>query len=181
MLRALFLLLAGLVGAALLHIVIIMAIPRYADRNAWKQIEALGPTNFFHILPPGRESLLSYSNPFVRSAICRFDIADQPVRVSSESESPYWSLAIFNPASDEIYSMNDRSSSDRRLDVVIATPRQMTLYRKNLPDILSDAVLIEYPGNEGYLALRTVSPDPSWEEISRQFLADADCSPAPES
>ncbi len=179
MFRILFLTLAGIVGAALLHIVIVMAIPRFAEKDPWKQVEALGPTNFFHILPQNADSLMASSNPFLRAAICRFDISQQPLRVLSEEENPYWSLAIFNPSSDEIYSMNDRTGNARALDIVVATPRQMTRYRKNLPEVLSEAVLIEYPGNEGYLTLRTISPDPSWEDISRRFLGQAYCGPAP--
>jgi len=179
MLRVLFFVLTGLVGAALLHIVIIMALPHYAERDAWMQIEALGPTEFFHILPQERDGLVAYDNPFLRTAICRFDITDHPVRVRSGGENPYWSLAIFNPDSDEIYSMNDRSGTGQTLDVVIASPRQMTLYRKKLPDELADSVLIEFSGDEGYLVLRTVSPDPSWEEISRRFLRGAVCGAAP--
>jgi len=179
LLRVLFFVLTGLVGAALLHIIIIMALPYYADRDAWQRIEALGPTEFFHILPQERDGLVAYDNPFLRTAICRFDITDHPVRVRSAGETPYWSLAIFNPDSDEIYSMNDRSGTGQSVDVVIASPRQMTLYRKNLPEELADSVLIELSGDEGYLALRTVSPDPSWETISRRFLRDAVCGAAP--
>jgi uncharacterized membrane protein len=175
--RPLFILLAGLFGAALLHIMIVLAIPRYADRDAWTRIRALGATNFFHILQTGKADGLTSANPFTRTAVCRFEITNEPVRVTAFGSTPYWSLAIFDPSANEIYSMNDRTATDGELDIVVVTPLQMIGFRKSLPEGLVDSVLIEFPETMGYLVLRTVSPDDSWEAIVREFLGEATCQP----
>ncbi len=175
--RPLYVLFAGLIGAALLHIVIVLAIPRYAESDAWSRISALGASEFFHILQPGKENGLTSANPFTRAAVCRFDISTEPVRVTAFGNTPYWSLAIFDPEANEIYSMNDRIATEGVLDIVIVTPLQMIGYRKTLPQILTDSVLIEFPETAGYLVLHTVAPDASWEAIVRDFLTEAVCQP----
>lgn len=176
--RILYIVLSGIAGAALLHIIIILAIPAYADRDAWTKINALGPTEFFHILPQNKPGGLVSANPFIRTAVCRFDIDKQPVRVTASGLAYYWSLSIFDPGANEIYSMNDRTATDRKLDVAIVTPLQMIGFRKSLPESLTESVLIEFPGTTGYLVLRTVQPDASWELIVREFLGNASCQPA---
>ena len=173
--RLLYIVLSGVAGAVLLHIIIILTIPAYADRDAWTRISALGPSEFFHILPDNRPGGLTSSNPFVRTAVCRFDISEQPVRVTASDLAYYWSLAIFDPGTNEIYSMNDRTATDQRLDIAVVTPLQMIGYRKSLPETLTDSVLIEFPGTTGYLVLRTVVPDASWEPTVREFLGNALC------
>ena len=173
--RLIYILLSGIAGAALLHIIIILAIPAYAERDAWTKINALGPTEFFHILPMDKPGGLTSANPFIRTAVCRFDIAEKPVRITASGLAYYWSLAIFDPGANEVYSMNDRTATDKKLDIAVVTPLQMIGYRKSLPETLTDSVLIEFPGTTGYLVLRTVTPDASWELIVREFLSSAVC------
>jgi uncharacterized membrane protein len=67
----------GLVGAALIHIVIILALPMWTGKDAWTRVEALA----------GRQPVLSLANepnttglynedPHIRSAVCHFDISN---------------------------------------------------------------------------------------------------------
>ncbi len=173
--RLVYILLSGIAGAVLLHIIVILSIPAYADRDAWTRIQALGSSELFHVLPDNQPEGLTLANPFLRTAVCRFDISEQPVRVTASDTAYYWSLAIFDPGTNEVYSMNDRTATDRRLDIAVVTPLQMIAYRKSLPESLADSVLIEFPGTTGYLVLRTVVPDASWEPTVREFLANAAC------
>ena len=168
---------AGLIGAALLHIVIVLAIPRYAESDAWSRISALGAANSFHILQPGKENGLTSAKPYTGAAVCHFDIAAEPVRVTAFGSTPYWSVAIFDPEANEIYSMNDRTATEGVLDIAIVTPLQMIGYRKTLPESLADSVLVEFPQTAGYLVLHTVTPDANWEAIVRDFLSEAVCQP----
>ncbi len=177
MIRLLFVVVAGAVGGALLHIVIVLALPAYAERDVWTRITALGPVDFFHVLPANKVDGLTSANPFMRAAVCRFDITEEPVRITASGTTPYWSLAIFDPDANETYSMNDRIATDGVLDIVIVTPLQMIGYRKNLPEDLVDSVMIEFPDVSGYIVLRTVAPDRSWEPLARQFLGEAICQP----
>ncbi len=41
----------GLVGAALLHIIIILALPSFTGQDAYTRVQAEGPENAFYSLP----------------------------------------------------------------------------------------------------------------------------------
>ena len=72
----------GLVGAAFIHIVIILALPMWTGQDAWTRVQALGDMNRFYPLAnePNLTGLYN-DNPYIRSAVCRFDISEGPVRI----------------------------------------------------------------------------------------------------
>lgn len=51
MAKILRLLILGLVGAAIVHIAVLLLIPFYSSKNAWSHLEALGDAYRFHVLP----------------------------------------------------------------------------------------------------------------------------------
>lgn len=176
MLRAVFAILTGLVGAALLHLIIVLALPYFTGRDAFTRILSYDESNRFYMLSPTPDaSGLANDDPYVRIAVCAFSIDEGPVRLQAQGSVPFWSLAIFDTASNEVFSMNDRTSVDGVLDVVVATPIQMTALRKSLPEALAKSILVEMPQSEGYTVLRTLAPQKSLEEATRNFLAEASC------
>ncbi len=169
---------AGLVGAAMLHIVIVLSIPHFAGGKAFAKVEALGPPGAFHTLDRDKPDLaLSEANPFLRSALCVFDAGAAPVHVSDGQSAPFWSLSVFDPESNEVYSMNDRTAVERRVDVTLATPLQLIALRRSTPDALSRSILVELPDPKGYVVIRTIAEDETWERIAGRFLAEARCAP----
>ncbi len=72
MLRVLFAILAGLFGAALLHLVIILSLPHFTGKDAATRVASEGDLDKFYLLGgftmtrPG----LSNDDPFVRTAVC---------------------------------------------------------------------------------------------------------------
>ena len=169
---------AGLVGAVMLHAVIILAIPHFAGGKAFAKVEALGAAGAFHRLGrEGPDTVPPETNPYLRSAICAFDASKGPVHVFDGDAPPFWSLAVFDPKSNEVYSMNDRTAVERRVDVTLATPLQLIALRRSKPDALSKSILVELPGPRGYVVLRTIAEDATWEPIAGRFLSDARCAP----
>lgn len=168
----------GIVGALILHIVIILAIPHFATRTAWAKVSSLGETGTFQILRKGAGAKsLGSADPYVRTAVCAFSDDGSPIRVSAGSPPPFWSLAVFDTHSNEIYSMNDRSAVERTVDVTLATSPQMITLRRSLPDALAKSILVELPETDGYVVLRTISEDPTWDAMAHGFLAAARCAP----
>ena len=174
--KTLFAVLIGLVGAALLHVVIILALPHFTGRDAYTRILALGESNRFARLgnTPDPEGLAN-NDPFLKVAVCGFDVEALPVRLSARGAVPFWSLAIFDSASNEVFSMNDRTSVGGVLDVVLASPIQMTALRKALPEALAQAILVEMPRADGYAVIRTLAPQTSFAPAADNFLAEASC------
>jgi len=169
---------AGLVGAVVLHIVIILSIPHFAMHDAWSKVTELGePGQFYPLANEPNDSGLYNRGPYLRSAICIFHAGGAPVRIMADGALPFWSLAVYDRHANELYSMNDRSAVERQVDVTLATPLQMIALRRRPPAGLSGSILVEIPKPDGFVVLRTIAEDDTFEEIARAFLADARCSP----
>jgi uncharacterized membrane protein len=176
MLRVFFAVITGIFGAALLHLVIILALPHFTGRDAATRVEAEGdPNNFYLLASRYDEAGLANGDPFVRTAVCSFDTSDAPVHFTAKGNVPFWSIAIYDSASNEIFSMNDRTSVGGALDVLAASPIQLTDLRKNLPQELQQTILVEMAHPEGYAVLRTLAPQTSFDEAARNFLTEAGC------
>lgn len=173
--------LTGVVGALLLHVLIVFGVPYFAVNDAWSKMRDLpidgrfvAPRSF---LPRGSEDLATLDRPFSRTVVCRFDIAQSPIRLTASGHVPFWSLAVFDSHSNELFSMNDRTAEGNRLDVTLATPLAMIALREEVPPPLAETVLVETPQPQGYVLLRTVIPDETWTGAAEAFLASASCAP----
>ena len=170
----------GLVGAALLHIVIILSLPSFTGRDAYTRVQSFGETNRFFPLASNAGTLAPINDdPAMRTAVCAFSVENGPVRLFADGEAPFWSLAVYDEASNEVFSMNDRTSVSGALDTLVATPIQLIGLRKALPQELEQSILVEMRGEEGYAVLRTFVPTQSRQEAATAFLGDASCEPFP--
>jgi uncharacterized membrane protein len=169
----------GLVGAALLHLVIVLSLPQFSQKDAYTRIIAEGESHRFYRLgeTPDRAGLAK-EDPLVEMAVCSFTVADAPVRLTATNGGvPFWSLGVFDASSNELFSINDRTSADGVLDVVIGTPEQLTVLRKTMPRGFSQAVLVEVQLTEGYAVLRSLVTQRSFAPMVSRFLDGATCAP----
>ena len=166
----------GLVGAAFIHIVTILALPMWTGKDAWTRVRALGEMNRFYSLAnePNITGLYN-ADPHIRTAVCRFDISDGPVRIIASGDVPIWTVSVYDASSDETYSMNDRSAIGTGVNIALVTPAQMLQLRRFMPRTLERAVLVELSEPQGYVALRAVAPAPSQKPAARAFLTNAIC------
>lgn len=168
--------LIGLVGAALLHLLIIFLIPVFAQNDAWTKVNSLGEAHqFFTIANEKNSTGLMSKDPFARLSACHFDLNSGPVRISSSVKMPLWSLTIFNKNGDELFSMNDRTSVEHTVDLTILNQLQMLKYRRSTPETLKHSVPIALGTDQGFVVLRTIVADSSWDQKSVDFFADALC------
>lgn len=177
--QLLFAIVTGVVGAALLHLVIVLLLPDFSQRGAYSRVLKTGETHRFHRLSdtPNKAGLVQ-QDPFIELAVCAFDVTEMPIRLAApDSGLPFWSLGIYDQSSNEIFSINDRTSGGSVLDVVIANPAEMAALRAGLPQALSQSILLETPHMTGYAVLRALAPQKSFEELASQFLAAASCEP----
>lgn len=179
LLQIIFAVVTGLIGAALLHLVIVLALPNFSERDAYTRVLAEGEIHRFYPLGEKPDAAgLSQDDPFVDLAVCAFDVSERPARLTAANAGvPFWSLAIYDQSSNEMFSINDRTSAGGVLDLVIATPVQLTTLRKAPPPAISQSILYETKQAEGYVVLRSLAPQKSFAEIASQFLAGATCAP----
>ena len=173
-----FAILVGLVGAALLHIVIVLALPQFTGRDAYTRVLGLlEMDSFFPLTAEPGPTGLNNADPFLRTAVCSFSVADAPARFVGRGDVPFWSLAIFDSGSNEVFSMNDQTAVNGDLDLVVATPIQLVELRKSPPEALAQSIMIEMKDQEGYAVLRALAPLDSFEDLVRTFLAESRCEP----
>ena len=175
--RTLFFALGGLLLGGIIHVAIVFMVPLYAANDAWAQMRAFGRDGQFHLLPipeAGAEPLASL-DPRMAQAVCRFSLADGPVRVRAELPDEFWSVAVFDRRGRNVYSLNDRAAERSRLDLAILTPVQMAQVRQDPPTSLETAIVLELSLDTGFVLLRAFVPDDSMLPEATASLRAADC------
>ncbi|MBL0371047.1 DUF1254 domain-containing protein [Rhizobium sp. KVB221] len=173
---ALFAIATGLLGAAVLHLIIILALPAFTGLDAYTRLSSYENEDQFLIFSDKRDEMgFSNGDPYLRTAACLISVEQQPVHLLAEGNVPFWSFSVYDSSSNEVFSMNDRSATGGELDAIIASPAQLAAIRKSNPDVISQSVLIEMPRPEGYVVLRTLAPSQSYDKAAQDFLADASC------
>jgi len=179
MLRLFYVILLGLVGAGMVHIAILFMLPSYSERDIWSRLSAVAaPYAVVNLGPEAlRDNAPAPRNPFLLPAACRFDLADGPVHVQSPQTVPFWSVSIYNEDGLNIFSISDRTATDRVLDFVILTTAQMQVIRSGIPSELGRSVFIETDAEEGIALVRVFAPDETWQGVAAAFVAELSCRP----
>ena len=167
--------------AVIVHIAIVLLVPRYAPVDAWAKLSAVTrPWNFTEIaVPAGAEG----SGPAIQTGLdprfgvvaCRFDLAEGPVSIVGAGDVPFWSLAVFDRRGQNIYSLNDRTAISGRLDLVVLNATQRAQLRENPVEGLDSSILVRTDMGEGFVLVRALAPDETWTPAVRAFLRGATC------
>jgi uncharacterized membrane protein len=169
--------LLGLVGAGIVHIVVLLLVPEFSERDAWSRLAMASELYKMTRLDAeaGGAPVVKSVDPLFYAAACRFDLADGLVRVKAPGNVPFWSVSVYDRNGHNIYSFNDHSATGGVLDTVVLTPAQMIEVRKDLPEDLQGAIFVEAPIDEGIFVIRSFVPDDSWKPIVSQFLEQSSC------
>ena len=177
--RTAFLILAGLIGGVVIHIVAVLAFPAYGGRSLWNAVEAYGPERTFAVIPrpaPGEETI-AYLDPNMAHAICRFDLSRGPNRIVA-ALSGFWAVGIFDARGQNLFSLTSGGADREILDLLIARPQELTPLRRDPPPILEEAVVVDLAVDRAVMVIRAFVPDPTqWDQVAA-MLATADCAAA---
>lgn len=171
--RLLYALAVGVVGAGLVHVGITLMLPGAIAERAWTAVvQALpleGPRRLVRPVGP-----LAAENPFLLTAICRFDLARGPLSVTASGRVAGWSVAIFAPDGRALSGLNDRMSPagvlDLRLEREVMEPAG-----ESAAPTLDGPLRVPVPTVEGLLAVRVLVSDPSWGALAEDFLSRLAC------
>lgn len=174
--RLLHALLLGLLGAAIVHILLLLMLPGFARNDAWARVSGLGQNyQFVRLKQDVDGALLAGTDPMFEAALCRFDLLDGVVHVTVKEQVPFWSAAVFDRRGRVVYSLTDRTAAGGPPDIVLASPAQLLEMRKAMPEQFANSVFIESGLSEGMLLLRGFVPDPTWRPTVERFLNEAAC------
>lgn len=175
--RVLYAVLVGLVGAGIVHVVILLLLPSYSQRDAWSRLTEMA--DLYGVtpidVPPGERPLLRSADPFFRSVACRFDLADGIAHIGADGEVPFWSASVYDRTGQNVYSFNDRTQTGPSLDFAVMTSAQIIEVRKELPQSLEQSVFVEANIGEGIVVVRAFVPDSTYVKPVEDFLKTVDC------
>lgn len=175
--RLLHAILIGLLGAGIVHIIVLLLVPEFSERNAWSRLAMA--SNLYRMTrldaEAGGTPVVKSVDPLFYAAACRFDLSDGMVRVKAPGNVPFWSVSVYDRSGHNIYSFNDHSATGRVLDSIVLTPAQMIEIRKDLPEELQGAIFVEAPIDEGMFVIRSFVPDDSWKPTVSRFLEQSSC------
>lgn len=175
--RLLHAILLGLLGAGIVHIVVLLLVPEFSERDAWSRLAMASDLYKMTRLDAeaGGTPVVKSVDPLFYAAACRFDLSEGMVRVKAPGNVPFWSVSVYDRSGHNIYSFNDHSATGRVLDSIVLTPAQMIEIRKQLPEELQGAIFVEAPVDEGMFVIRTFVPDDSWKPVVSRFLEQSSC------
>lgn len=170
-------LLLGVLGAGIVHVAILFLLPVYTERDAWTQLSRLGePYEAMRLdETSGAAEVPTVGNPFFEAAICRFDLEEQPLHVHAEGRSAFWSMSVYDGTGQNVFSLNDGTATDGRLDFVVLTPAQMPVLRNALPAEFERSIFVETDTGEGIVLVRVFVPDESWRTQVVSYLDSMSC------
>lgn len=167
----------GLIGAGIVHILVLLMVPEFSERDAWSRLAM--ESDLYKVIrlepEPGGAPVVKSVDPLFQAVACRFDLEDGIVQVTAPGGVPFWSVSIYDRNGHNIYSFNDRSASDAALNAAVLTPAQMIELRKEPSGQFEGAVFVEADIGEGIAVIRSFVPDESWKPAAMRFFERSAC------
>lgn len=170
---------ATLMVAGIVHIATILIMPEVSPRDAFARIEGLGPrATVIPIAParPGRE-LSTFNDPAAAIAVCRYDLADGPLRLGAQiAGDEFVSFSFHTRDNVAFYAMTDRAALRGAIDVVVYTQDQLDSAEAQDPEdsAPADRRLVS-PTREGFVYMRSLASTPGQAEEAAARLRAVLC------
>jgi uncharacterized membrane protein len=170
-------LLGGLLLGGIVHLATVLLLPRTATQDAYTRLAALSPVNRVVPLqaPTPDDAPMPFMDPAFAAAVCRYDLADGPMKFSVPVSQAYTSVSFYTRNGVAYYAINDRAAGRRIIELDLMTREQ----RRELPDdedvTAADRLIVESPTATGLILVRALSPERGLIRMASQALATAQC------
>ena len=172
-------------GTALLagavHIIVILLVPYLAQTDGWSRLAAHAGENAFAELPVGGsdEGRVAGLDPLFVNGACRVDLSDAPAGIAVDARDRFWSLALYDPQGTIIFSLNDRTAVQGRLDMIVLDPVQNAQLRETPTVEIERTIVVESPSDDLIAILRLFAPTAVAQQDARRILTQSECLPDP--
>lgn len=178
--RFLYATLVGLVGAAVVHLVIVFLLPLVSANTPWNQIAGQTEENRPYRLPTRTAdaafgSGVHGTDPFFETIVCRYDLADGAAHLRSTGRVPLWTVNLYDSLGTGFFSANDRLAAGQRLDLAVLNASQLRFVRQSTPTELAGAIIAPADDPRGFAVVRVFVPDETWTGISARFADALEC------
>jgi uncharacterized membrane protein len=154
---------AGVLLGLMIHLVVILILPRISENAAYTRIaaiEALNKTTLIAMPATGEPNPL-HLDPDLSYAVCRLDLASGPGELTGTLPLAFWSLAVYDNSGTVIYSTTNRDGIGQTLDLGIFDQAQTRLLAEQKIDISPGLLIVEARTDEIFVVVRLAPPHPS--------------------
>lgn len=173
--------LAGLILGAIIHLVVVLSMPGFSERDTFSQLmrnpddDAPG-----FIFSPANESglpWLRYVDPAVTLAVCPYDLDTGPYIMTIRGDVSFQSISFHAHQGNVYFAVTDKAQVRGQSSFVVATEAQMMQLMQSgeYDEFYSRNIKVTAPSSKGLAVLRTLAPYPSFKKISEDISALADC------
>jgi uncharacterized membrane protein len=167
--------------AGVIHIVVILLVPYLAEADGWSRLATHAAENRFAELPAAgsAEGGVAGLDPLFVNAACRLHLAAAPTGITVDARDRFWSLALYDPQGTIVFSLNDRTAVQGRLDMIVVNPAQNARLREAPTVEIEMTIVAESPSDDLIAILRLFAPTKPAQEDARRILLRSECLPAP--
>jgi uncharacterized membrane protein len=166
--------------AGAVHICAILLVPVVARADGWSQLDtAAGEGRFAEIAVDGANTsgVLGLDPLFVTGA-CRLRLGQSGAGLVVEAPGRFWSLALFDPSGTIIFSLNDRTAVEGRLDMRVTY--DMDEEAQDPADALEGTIDVASRSPDLIAVLRLFAPTLAERAEGQKLLVAARCFAVPE-
>ena len=168
--------LSVLMLALLVHLVAILLLPKYARDQVASRLATAAPLNQWTLIAP---DTLPFEDATEVLAVCRYDLADRPLRLSGRSPGGLLVILSFQTQSAQnFYGLTDRAAQREKLDVLLALPAQLeAIESEESEDEVPQDLRLEAPAAQGFILVRAIAERAALREEAQNALAGFSCKP----
>jgi uncharacterized membrane protein len=162
--------------AVIAHITIILMIPAQGSRDAFALLSRQTELMSFQVLDEATRNIpLIDVDPFFAYGVCRFDLSRNGVHLNGRKIDSFWSATVVDDNGTVVYSLNSRTAIDTKLDLILLDPVQILRMRELQPVEAETSIIVEAEITQGFVLLRVLRPDASWNRKAQAFLESVSC------
>ncbi len=171
----------GLLLGGLIHLIVTLTLPRFAENDVWAKMAVLDASDGrdgIMILPAvqaGEPNTLGLDPEFAY-AVCRLDLSRGPGVVSGLLPDTFWSLGVFARNGTVAYSTTNRDGIGRTLDLGVFNPTQTRLLAEQRFDTPEGLLIVESPTDEVLVVVRLLPTHPVVRDRYAEALHEIACS-----
>jgi uncharacterized membrane protein len=174
--------LGALLLAGLVHVLAVLLLPALAQDAAAARLARGANLHQMEVVPAGSglSQDMPFADPFIMSAVCRFDVSEEPLRLRIATGDHFMSMLVITETGRINLGLTDKAASRRQLDVLLATPAQIRQLEAQDPeDEPVQELRVPLPAPRGLVVLKALRPLASDGESVRAVLARANCRTQP--
>jgi uncharacterized membrane protein len=120
-------------------------------------------------------ALLPFMDPAFAMAVCRYDLAKGPIKLTVPVSQSYTSVSFYTRSDVAYYAINDRSAGRRVIELDLMTEAQHEALPEEEDVTSADRLIIDSPTATGLIVLKALAAEPGLMIQAQASLAASNC------